>query len=656
VALDDSEERMSETPNKEQVRRWLGELKSHYTARQQRNEKADEFVRNEYPVEAPMPSQDLIAEPYVFRQNRGSEIFNRAQGILNVHSNVSAEVPGKRAEEAEKWINLARAQAEWEDGEDTNAAVTKEVITKGYSAVKVLPNPRKWQGYPREQKIADARAYTKAVREFGQTAPLPFSVWHIPVNTWYPLLNGRNVIRSLECKKVTRSWIEARYGEVLDSFEHDQLKEIADEIEFVEYVDDTVCGWYVFGPEGSELSKELRVWPHRMQLDKGRAPVVLYEGITEVDPKPEYRWKGLIDDIMPSLQAQDFALSRTATVVQVFYWLTIIHRIKEGGATLEELKKTRRFTLGGTNFVLPQEELEILGLPGQLPDAEALYVRTEERIKRAFPDALQGLIDGSSSGYLYNLVRDSALILVKPIANNLAKGDAEVARLIFQAVGAMQRITRQKQLRVYVREAQDEGVKAIGVTYDQVKELGPLLRARRDADLPVDVHSKIDAAIKAWKELRLPWAHVISEIYGAENPEELEDERDLEDIERDPLVMDRTREDVFMEMDAILNEQEGLLPEEAQAMAAEQPIPPALERVLGLGGLPAGGQTGAPLAPPPALLAEPQVPPYPEPVVTEPPTAGAPRNVSRTSPRAGTRTQNKGTRRQPTKPDVRGRS
>jgi hypothetical protein len=651
---------MTTTPSKEDIRRWLGELRSHYDARQKRNEKADDFVRNEYAVEAPMPSADLIAEPYVFRQNRGSEIYNRAQGILNVHSHVSAEVPGRRAEEAEKWINLARPQAEWEDGEDTNSAVTKEVITKGYSAVKVLPNPRKWQGYPREQTITDAKAYTKAVKEYGQTAPLPFSVWHIPVNTWYPLLNGRNVIRSLECKKVTRSWIEARYGDSLDQGEHEELRGLAAEIEFVEYVDDTICGYYIYGPEGSDFAKELRTWPHRMDLGKGRAPVVLYEGITEVDPKPEYRWKGLIDDIMPTLQAQDFALSRTATVVQVFYWLTVIHRIKEGGASLEDLKNTRRFVLGGTNFVLPQEELEVLGLPGQLPDAEALYVRTEERIKRAFPDALQGLIDGSSSGYLYNLVRDSALILVKPIANNLAKGDAEVARLIFQAVGAMQRITRQKRLTVYVREATDEGVKAIGVSYDQVKELGPLIRAKRDADLPVDVHSKIDAAIKAWKELRLPWDHVIAEIYGADNPEELEEARDLEDIERDPQVTERTRADVFAEMDAIINERESIsLADAQQSIDANGPIPPALARALGLIG-PEAGLPGAPMLPPEAMVVpEPSVEPYPPPVATAPPAAPpkvAGRNVSRTSPRAGTKTQNKGTRRKAAPPGVRGRA
>jgi hypothetical protein len=608
---------------KEQVRAWLGDLKRYWEPEHKRQELNAEYYWNEYEVDPAIHDEDLIAEPYVLRQGRSGEIVDRAFGLLDVHTSVSIDAPGKKAEGAEAWANLARPQAEREQGEDTDSRATFEAVLQGVSGIKVLPNPKLWRGkYPKQQSTSDVRAYNKAVKQFGEMAPLPVSVWHIPSRTWYPLLNGRNVIRSLECKKVTKAWVEARYGDILAQDDRDQMTGIADEIELVEHVDDTECGWYLFGPEGSELTKELKTWPHRMPVEKGVAPVVLVEGITTGDTRPGYRWKGLLDDIRDVIKAQDFALSRTATMVQIFYWLTVIHTIKEGGATLEELKKQRPFVIGGTNFILPNEEFQIMGLPSELPDAEQLYAKTEERLRRAWPDVLAGITGGETSGYAFNIARDAALTRLKPIQTHMATADADVAWLMFAAVGALEKKLQRKSLTVYVRQADDEGVRSIGINWDQVKDLRPLIRAKREADLAVDIHSKIDAAIKAWTQLHLPWDHVISEIYGAENPEELSDARELEDIENDPQVVDRKLQDVFLEMNDILNEQEGMpLDELAAEMGGGMRLPPAFVGALG------------------QQQATPQ---------------GAGPNIQQTNPRAGTATQPSGPRIQPGAPDVPG--
>lgn len=660
----------SPKPTLDDIDAWRKELKQYWEPRQAKVKANREVYHNEHEVEAPMPAtDDLIAAPYEMRGGRGGELIDHATGVLDVDPQYSTDAPGKRAEQAETWFNLIRSTAEREQGEDTNSRMTGEALMIGYSAVKVLPDPKLWRGsYPKQGidrdgkaiKSEDDASYNKRVKEFGQTAPIPIVFWHVPGETWFPLLNGRNVIKSLECKEVTRSYIQARYGEKLSGDSQELLKSLNKGIELVEYVDDRWCGWYVFGPGRSELKQELRVWEHRMPLPEGQAPVVLVEGLTTSDNRPGYRWKSLIQDVRESIVAQDVVLSRSMTVVQLFFWLTIIHRIKKGQglAELEQLKKTRKFTIGGTNFVMENEELEILGPPGQLPDAEALYAKLEERIQRAWPPILSGVVEGVSSGYEFNIARDTALTRVKPIAQRLAQADADLMRMACYALGGLAKILKKENLMVYVRQTTEDGVKPIGMSWESVRDLIPLIRAKREEDMPTDRHSKIDAAIKAHKELGLPWAHVIEEIYGAENPEELKEQREIEDIVDSPRVLQRTEDDLFREMEIILNEQEGMGMDEALGAGAP-PVPDAFVQALGPGAgavgpndpmlVAAAGMGGGP--PPPTGGMPPQAPPSAPPV-----PAGPPVNVQRTNPRAGTSTQNRGRRRKAGPTNTVGRS
>jgi hypothetical protein len=671
----------SPKPTLDDIDAWRKELKPYWEPRQGKVKVNREVYHNEHEVEAPLPaSDDLIAAPYEMRSGRAGELCDHAIGLLDVEPQYSTDSPGKRAENAEAWFNLIRRTAEQEQGEDTNSRATGETIIIGYSAIKVLPDPKLWRGqYPKQGidrdgkaiKSEDDASYNKRVKEFGHTAPVPIVFWHVPGETWFPLLNGRNVIKSLECKEVTRSYLQARYGEKLSGDSKELLKSLNKGIELVEYIDDRWCGWYVFGPGRSELRQELRVWEHRMPVPEGQAPVVLVEGLTTSDNRPGYRWKALIQDVRESIVAQDVVLSRSMTVVQLFFWLTIIHRIKKGQglAELESLKKTRKFTIGGTNFVMENEELEVLGPPGQLPDAESLYAKLEERIQRAWPPILSGVVEGVSSGYEFNIARDTALTRVKPIAQRLAQADADLMRMACYALGGLSKILRKENLMVYVRQTTEDGVKPIGMSWEQVRDLIPLIRAKREEDLPTDVHSKIDAAIKAHAPsptgLGLPWAHVIEEIYGAENPEALKELRDIENIVDSPRVLQRTEDDVFREMEILLNEQEGMGLDEALG-AGGAPLPDAFAQALGPGGpgvvgpndpmlvaaAGMGGGAPGPLPGTPPMGGMPAAPPPSAPPVP----AGSPVNVQRTNPRAGTSTQNRGRRRKAGPTNTQGRS
>jgi hypothetical protein len=664
----------SPKPTLDDIDAWRKELKQFWQGAEDKAQLSYDSYHNEHEVNPPNPgSKDLIAQPYEMRSGRYAELCDHVIGNLDVDPNYSTDAPGKRAEEAEKWANLIRSTIEREQGEDTNSRMTGESVIIGFSGVKVFPHPKIWKGkYPKQGIDAEGKplrgeadkAYNQRLKEFGQTAPIPIAVWHIPGRTWKPLLDGRKVIKSLECKEVTRAYVQSRYGDKLDTDQKDLLKGLNKGIEFVEYVDDRWCGYYVFGPGKSEFKVELRAWEHRMPTPEGEAPVVLVEGYTTSDSNPKYRWKGLAADVRDSIIAQDLALSQQLTAMITFWWLTIIHRIKpdaQGNFDLEKMRKTRKFTLGGTNFVMPNEELEVMAAPANLPPLESLYAKLEERIQRAVPPILSGAVEGTSSGYEFNIARQTALTRIKPLAQRLAQADADIMRMIFYALGGLSKILKKDKLTVYVREATQDGVKPIGMSWEQVRDLVPLIRATREEAMPEDLHSKIDAAIKAWKELQLPWAHVIEEIYGAPNPEELKELRDIENIVDAPAILQRTEQDVFKEMELILNDTEGVAPEEA---AAGPPMPPGLEQALGMGPpVPQGGMIG----PNDPMLAQAAAmnggaPPGPPPQVPVPAAGvspnggGAAPNVFRTNPRAGTSSRNRGRRRKAPPPNTKGSS
>lgn len=583
------------------IEAWCKEAESYWSPQKSKDRDDFELYHNEHEVEAPLPAGvTIIAEPEELRQGRGGEIVDHATGILDVDPQISIDAVGRRAEDAEKWANLVRPTAEREQGEDTNSRATNEAALYGYTGVKVLPHPALWsgqypkKGYDRDNKPLNEsdRQYNRRVGDFEKNAPLPLSFWHVPARTWHPHLSGRNVTKSIEIKDVTAGWVESRYGRYLDRSDVEEMRKLR-EVRLIEYVDNRWCGYYVRGKDDWKFKKQLRIWPHMMPLPEDQAPVVLIEGLTTGDSRPGYRWKGVLRDLREAIIGQDLTVSRELTSVVLFFWLTVIHKITEKGGTFDDfdkLQKQRQFTLGGTNFVLPNEELEIMGLQGQLPDSEGLFNKLESRIARAWP-LLQDLSSASSSGYDFNIRRDWGLKSSQPLADHLAQGDADIIRMAFYALDGIAKLLKQDNMRVYVREPREDGVKAIGVGWNDVRDLIPLVRAKRDPDMVTDLHSKIDAAIKAWEKMKLPWRWCVQEIMGEENPEELKDEYDIEQMVDAPEIIQQERQEMAMEMELELAEREGMTMEQvAEAVRGGQVPSPGVAGALSL--VPQGNGAG----------------------------------------------------------------
>ena len=555
------------------------EMVTYWGPQEKPNTAAHDLYHNKHAVEAPSQDQDLITKPMIMRQGLGGDIIDSLVGRLDVASVHSVDpfgIGGRAEDHAEKleaWANTIRAVAEREQGEDTQRRTTFETLEYGFTGVKVLPLPQAWKGiFPKRSDDEDDDTFNGRQKDFNLTAPLPIAIWHIPARTWKPLLHGRKVIKSLEVKKVPAAWVRARY----------QAKSLADkkdtdEVELIEFVDDQWAGWFVSANTGS--MEELKVWRHRMDVPVGQAPVVLIEGLTTADTAPGFRWKSMLADVEDTIKAQDFALSRQKTMVATFYTLTVMHQLKQAFSpdVLTAATRERKFQIGGTNFLLEGEEFDILGMPANLPDAEALFAKTQARLERHMPPVLQGIVEGVSSGYEFNLREIAAATKIDPLADNLAEGDADIMRLVFLALGALAKITGRDE-KVYLRRRTDKGTEAIGLSWEDVKDYGPLLRAKREANLTIDMLAKLDAVQKA-VELGFPWRFAVQEIGGYENPEELRDERLAENMENAPPLLQRTQQEILRRMDIIIDEEQAVSAEEAASMG---PLPPGLAKMLGL--------------------------------------------------------------------------
>src|SRR5262249_12725529 len=152
----------------------------------------------------------------------------------------------------------------------------------------------------------------------------------------------------------------------------------------------------------------------------------------------------------------------------------------------------RKVTLGGTNFIFPNEDWNQMDGPKNLPDADLLQKKFSDRKQRILPDILQGVISGESSGYANNVAKRNALMQFDPISDQLSTADVMIMQLIWMALGALEKITGQPA-QVTVRDKTKDGTEAITISWEDAKDYLNLLRAKREDTLPEDDLGNLEA-------------------------------------------------------------------------------------------------------------------------------------------------------------------
>lgn len=606
------------------------------------------WYRGEYDVKFAKDDKVLI-KPYEFRSNRYAEIVDRTKGLIMVDVRYSVEAKGigpnirADAEKAQDWLNNAPAEIELAQGQSFNNDLTFEVINYGYSGLAVYPDPQRWADYPEYKAGMVPKDFNKLLREYGEMAPFPIATHHIPVLGWRPMLSGRTVLKSFLVQEMRLGEIKFRYPKAKIPGVADRKD--TDKLLYVTVIDDTNCTYMVC--EGTELTPNaaivLKTWKHHMPVPKGTAPVVLYEGMTTGESDIRYRWKGYAEDIRNVIQMQDMLISQQVTRSAISSTPTAILTLKpDFNPDMAEKLKNQQFNLYGTNVELPGAEWHFAEFDKVHPTEEQAYAKGDQLINSRYPASMRGEM-GSESGYAYNLSSEFAKLILKPIAQNMARGDVDYGRMLFMAVGALSAMNKGQDVPVPVRHSKDDATEAISVTWSQVKDYGPLVRASREATVVYDELAQLDAVNKAianGMSRKRAW-----ELYGRqENPQEIDDEAIFERLLTENKVLAQQREDAILRRAGALRDaKEGLTPEQA---ATYGPLPPvAMNFLAAMGVVPPGMAGGIP--PQGAGEMSPGLEPVmpQEPTMVQPPAmAKGGIAVKRSNPRAGQRTRPSGPR------------
>ena len=440
------------------------------------------------------------------------------------------------------------------------------------------------------------------------------------------------------------------------SFRYPQLKlpkstKGTELLEYVTYIDDTWVMYVVLKGSGKTggggFTTVAKAWRHHMPTPKGQAPVQLYEGITTGDSELQWRWKGYGESVTDSVVAQDMIISNQATRAALGAPVTMDLEWEQamGAATpevLDMLNKAPPYVIGGTNVTIPGAKWEERKFgEGNVTVSEYVFKKLQDRIDDMLPPVLRGHLDAGTVGWAYNLASENALFRPKIMAQNMATSDVGSLRLVFDCLKALENIAG-GPITVYIRRKKDKGTEAIGLSGSDVEDYGALMRATREAKLPTDVLSNLDASQKAINQ-GMSTQYAWGELARVENVQEVMDQRMAEEIGKEPNFIAARRQRILKRMGALAETEEGLTPEEASQGGS---VPPAAERLLlAMGGAPdaLGGGIG-----PSEQMGGAELAPVPE---VSAPSAPPPR-LSRRNPRAGQRSQPGGPRRMPRAPQT----
>ena len=565
------------------------------------------FYHNEAPVEV-KGGPELLIKPLPVRLGVYPFLIRRIASTLTTKATYNIDAygvgqgPERAAEKAERYLNTAPIIQERQQKEQINRSVTRQAILHGLAGVKTLPHPSLWKDWPKQGKHQSAKEYNAQVEDWQRhDAPFPAVSWPIAALDWYPLIAGRQVIISMEKKKVPVAWVRKRYPDATEGW----TAKNTDDVTLYEFIDNERCGYYIEHAESNGKVQALRTWEHHMGGED--APVALYEGISTEDSDPLRAYQGCLDDLEDAIAAKDFLATRAKHVVRIFWQPTMKLRLMQAFTpeALAAATREREWIWGGTNheFAGPDgvtgEEYSLAENPSALPDAQVLREIIDDRINQEFPPAMLGSSPAGDAGYKTNRDIQQAEKLLSVIADSLAYGDVDRGVHLLQVPRAISLITGKDDVPVYVRERTEKGSEPISAKWSNVKTYIPLLAVDRKVVLDIDRQYQADAMGK-WLSppigMNRKW--VFTNIGNIENPVEQDDQKWQEDMERSDAIRKRDEELFMRKVTDERDAKEGITVQELMDMQARgEPVPPELLAAFGVNGETPQGVPGAPTVP-----------------------------------------------------------
>ena len=491
--------------------------------------------------------------------------------------------------------------------------ILEDVFKLGRGWGEVLPYRGRWNeapDYPERGEGIDAATgkkvseketrgeFQKRLSAWKQDQLPPISMRHLAAETVYAVITERyRVLKAVRKVKISLADAARRWPDEFEDYANQEGVKLTEDVQVWEYVDEE---WVATAVEYKEIKGFIKT-PYKHGM--GMCPWVLVEGLTTASSDPFKRWEPVLFDVKDVGLAMDAQLTRKAMITELFPLpFPVINSKEDRPADGSEERPDIEIAPPNALYLYNDEELKMQGWPPDEPGADSLWAKLDDAKERLLPDVGYDIARGASNtaAWTWRLRGQYTERDLAPVADNIALG---AKRLLGQApCRAIQSpiINQRVYIRLGSEKEKGKGYETISLGPKDVKGQIHCIDAEAKISNIMDRNSDIGAARLAVEDpLRLPLRDVYETILKRENPQQLIEERMIEDIEQSPEFKQALAQEILSYTDILEEEQEMVPPEELMQMMAGGELSPgamagirrlqgATEAGLGPEGHPAG--------------------------------------------------------------------
>ena len=592
-------------PSGQEAKRLHIELQKTWAPAFQRDQRMRDLVNRKNKVELLPETADLNVEPVELHTGRAGSLLDHAQTFVGSYPSVDVEprdLATATKREAEQTARAFRSLFHKQlvaNGFWSNAG--RGSLLTGRTVLTALPLPSVWttvEGFPVRQKGERGKAYLNRVRDWktdeGET---PIILQSIPPDRVLLKLDSNDkVLVALETKVLSAGLIAEALGsaEVQELLTSKRLQWY-DQLEVLQYIDDLYVCYFLIStnPIRPDMPKESRMpqgykrlasWLHGL----GKPPVVFVPGVKTDEQEYEFRFKPFLADAEEDLCIYDFLMSRLATMVKAFYFPSFFWKLGQPSSNYQDQDRPEEsVNIGGTSVLYADEDLQPIGLPQNLPDANLLQQELDSLIQRnTLEDVLFGRVQGSSAAFAIRLRINVAKNKLVPHVSHMAIGLTEVYDLVTRIVEGL---------------GEEVIIDGEAITPKMAIAARGRISISVDPRLPGEEGIDLQKAAMATK-LRLPESWIWETILGIDDPATLALLRDVQELEELPEVKERLLQEALELLQIRIEDTETMAILDVLDKFGDQLDPEVVAALQALvTGQPQGGGGGPPPPPPEGL-------------------------------------------------------
>ena len=593
-------------PSGVEARRLETELRKTWQPAFTRDQRMRDLVNRKNKVELLPETLDLNVEPVELHTGRAGSLIDHAQTFVGSLPSLAIEPVDLTTEERRLTEQTERAFKslffEQLVATDFWSNAGRGSLITGRTVLTALPLQSVWttvEGFPVRQKGERAKAYINRVNRWktdeGKT---PIIIQSIPADRVLLKLDSNDkVLVALETKTVSAGLVaEALGSETVKALLAQKRLQWYDQLEVLQYIDDMFVAYYLISDRPlrpdivsavhhSRAYKRLTFWEHGL----GKIPVVFVPGVKTDEQEYELRFKPFLADAEEDLMIYDFLMSRLATMVKAFYFPSFEWKLAANANEFQgQDRPEESVNLGGTTTTYHDEELKVISMPENLPDAILLQQQLDELIQRnTLEDVLFGKVQGDTAAFAIRLRINVAKQALVPTVKHMAIGLTEIFDLVTRAVEHL---------------GEEVIIDGEGVTPAMAIKARGRISVAVDPRLPGEEGIDLQKAAMA-TNLRLPESWIWETILGIDDPATLSLLRDVQELEELPEVKERLLQEALELLQVRIEDEETMAILDVLDQFGDQLDPEVVAALQALAtGQTAGEAGGAPPPPPPGGL------------------------------------------------------